>query len=418
MVIDPATTKYLIKAHIKADGIIEKSDVVGAIFGQTEGLLGEELDLRELQRSARVGRIEVDLDSKNGKSEGLITLPTSLDKVETVILAAAFESIDRVGPCKATIISEQVEDVRVVRRNRVIERAKELLNKVMEEGKAEGESITDTVRQAVQVEEITSYGPDRCPSGPGIEKNDSIIIVEGRRDVLNLLRYGIKNVIAVGGTNVPRTVITLTKEKITTAFVDGDRGGELILRELLQTADVDFVARAPQTREVEEIPQKLIMKALKNKIPAEQYAEMYDIKYEKRKSLDEDEFEKPLKKEKSEEKSKIIESKKERDDKERPRIVSDEQKNYGKILNEIAGSLKAVLFDNEDKEIKKIPVRELTDSLKKSDNISAVVFDGIITQRLLDIANSKNIREIVGIKLGNVVKMPASVKVLTKKDLE
>ena len=418
MVIDPATTKYLIKAHIKADGIIEKSDVVGAIFGQTEGLLGEELDLRELQRSARVGRIEVDLESKNGKSEGVITLPTSLDKVETVILAAAFESIDRVGPCKATIIADQVEDVRVVRRNRVIERAKELLNKVMVEGKTEGESITDTVRQAVQVEEITNYGPDHCPSGPGIEKNDAIIIVEGRRDVLNLLKYGIKNVIAVGGTNVPKSVISLTKEKITTAFVDGDRGGELILRELLQTADVDFVARAPQTREVEEIPQKLIMKALKNKIPAEQYAEMYDIKYEKRKASDEDEFEKPSRKEKSEEKSKVAELKKEKEDKEKPRIVTEEQKNFGKILNEIAGSLKAVLFDNDDKEIKKIPVRELTDSLKKSDNISAVVFDGIITQRLLDIANSKNIKEIVGIKLGNVVKMPTSVKVLTKKDLE
>jgi len=417
MVIDPATTKYLIKAHIKADGIIEKSDVVGAIFGQTEGLLGEELDLRELQRSARVGRIEVELDSKNGKSEGVITLPTSLDKVETVILAAAFESIDRVGPCKATIISEHVEDVRVVRRNRVIERAKELLNKVMEEGKVEGESIADTVRQAVQVEEITSFGPERCPAGPNIDKSDAIILVEGRRDVLNLLRYGIKNVIAVGGTNVPKTVINLTKERISTAFVDGDRGGELILRELLQTADIDFVARAPQTREVEEIPQKLIMKALKNKIPAEQYAEMYDIKVDKKK-LSDDEFEKPSKKEKGEEKSKSVEAKKEKEDKEKPRIVTEEQKNYGKILNEIAGSLKAVLFDKDDKEIKKIPVRELTDSLKKSDNISSVVFDGIITQRLLDIANSKNIKEIVGIKIGNVVKMPTSVKVLTKKDLE
>jgi len=417
MVIDPATTKYLIKAHIKADGIIEKSDVVGAIFGQTEGLLGEELDLRELQRSARVGRIEVELDSKNGKSEGVITLPTSLDKVETVILAAAFESIDRVGPCKATIISEHVEDVRVVRRNRVIERAKELLNKVMEEGKVEGESITDTVRQAVQVEEITSFGPERCPAGPNIDKSDAIILVEGRRDVLNLLRYGIKNVIAVGGTNVPRTVINLTKERISTAFVDGDRGGELILRELLQTADIDFVARAPQTREVEEIPQKLIMKALKNKIPAEQYAEMYDIKVDKKK-INEDEFEKPTKKERAEEKSRLVEAKKEKDDREKPRLVTDEQKNYGKILNEIAGSLRAVLFDKDFKEIKKIPVRELTDSLKKSDNISSVVFDGIITQRLLDIANSKNIKEIVGIKIGNVVKMPTSVKVMTKKDLE
>ena len=282
MVIDPATTKYLIKAHIKADGIIEKSDVVGAIFGQTEGLLGDELDLRELQRSARVGRIEVELESKNGKSEGTITLPTSLDKVETVILAAAFESIDRVGPCKATIKADQVEDVRVVRRKQVIERAKELLNKVMEEGKVEGSSIADNVRQAVQVEEITNFGQDHCPAGPNIEKSDAIIIVEGRRDVLNLLKYGIKNVIAVGGTNIPKTVRDLTKERITTAFVDGDRGGELILKELLQTSDIDFVARAPQTREVEEIPQKLIMKALKNKIPAEQYAEMYDIKIDKK----------------------------------------------------------------------------------------------------------------------------------------
>jgi len=431
MVIDPATTKYLIKAHIKADGIIEKSDVVGAIFGQTEGLLGEELDLRELQRSARVGRIEVELESKNGKSEGVITLPTSLDKVETVILAAAFESIDRVGPCKATINADEVEDVRVVRRKKVIERAKELLNKVMEEGKVEGESIADTVRQAVQVEEIINYGAEHCPAGPNVEKSDAIIIVEGRRDVLNLLKYGIKNAIAVGGTNIPKTVLELTKERITTAFVDGDRGGELILRELLQTADVDFVARAPQTREVEEIPQKLIMKALKNKIPAEQYAEMYDIKLTK-KDEDEKSAKKPAapgspKKDKAGQKQskqqKGSESKREdvKDEtfkEEKEPIITEKQKNYGKILDDISGSLKAVLFDQDDKELKKIPVRELTDSLKKSNNISTVVFDGIITQRLLDIANSKNIKEIVGIKLGNVVKMPSSVKVLTKKDLQ
>jgi DNA primase len=423
MVIDPATTKYLIKARIKADGIIEKSDVVGAIFGQTEGLLGTELDLRELQRSARVGRIEVELESKNGKSEGEITLPTSLDKVETVILAAAFESIDRVGPCKATIIADHVEDVRVLRRKRVIERAKELLSKVLEEGKVEGESIADDVRQAVQVEEITTYGLDRCPAGPNIEKSDAIIIVEGRRDVLNLLKYGIKNVIAVGGTNVPKTVINLTKERITTAFVDGDRGGELILKELLQTADIDFVSRAPQTREVEEIPQKLIMKALKNKIPAEQYAEMYDIKFERRLTEDGKPFEKSLRREKTEERaresrSKNDEYKKEKEEKDNKIIITDKQKNYGKVLEEISGSLKAVLFDDNGTEIKKIPVRDLTDSLKKSENISTVVFDGIITQRLLDIASSKNIKEIVGIKIGNVIKMPTSVKVITKKDIE
>jgi len=410
MVIDPSTTKYMIKANIKADGIVEKSDVVGAIFGQTEGLLGDELDLRELQRSARVGRIEVELESKGGKSNGTITLPTSLDRVETVILAAAFESIDRVGPCKATIVAEEVEDVRVVRRKKVIDRAKELLNKVLEDSKVNGESIADTVRQAVQIEEIINYGQDHCPAGPNIDKSDAIVIVEGRRDVLNLLKYGIKNVIAVGGTNIPKTVIGLTKERITTAFVDGDRGGILILKELLQTADIDFVARAPQTREVEEIPQKLVMKSLKNKIPAEQYAEMYDIKLEKKdKDLE-------PKKQKREQKTKqrsvepVAEKRKE--------ISDEKQKNYAAMLDEISGSLKAVLLDGKDKELKKIPVRELTDELKKSDNISAVVFDGIITQRLLDIANNKNIKEIVGIKIGNVVKMPASVKVLTKKDVQ
>lgn len=425
MVIDPSTTKYLIKAKIKADGIIEKSDVVGAIFGQTEGLLGDELDLRELQRSARVGRIEVELDSKNGKSDGVLTLPTSLDKVETVILAAAFESIDRVGPCKATIHVEEVEDVRVSRRKQVIDRAKILLNEVMEKSKTDSESIAENVRQAVQVEEITSYGHDHCPAGPNINDSDAIVIVEGRRDVLNLLKYGIKNVIAVGGTNVPRTVIDLSKEKITTVFVDGDRGGELILRELLQVADVDFIARAPQTREVEEIPQKLIMKSLKNKIPREQYMDMYNIKIEGKGAEDkrQDNGDKQPQKMKKEFFSKKKEQQTRKEDdvpapSEEPVITTEKQKAYETILNEISGSLKAVLLDENGKEIRTIPVRELTDEIKKGDNVSAVVFDGIVTQRLLDIANNKNVREIVGIKLGNVVKMPKAVKVLTKNDFQ
>ena len=409
MVIDPSTTKYMIKATIKADGVIEKSDVVGAIFGQTEGLLGEELDLRELQRSARVGRIEVELESKNGKSEGTIILPTSLDKVETVILAAAFESIDRVGPCKAVISVEEVEDVRVSRRKHVIDRAKELLSEVMEKSKIDGESIADNVRQAVQVEEITNYGPDHCPAGPNIEKSDAIIIVEGRRDVLNLLKYGIKNVIAVGGTNVPKTVADLSKEKITTIFVDGDRGGELILKELLQVADVDFVARAPQTREVEEIPQKLIMKSLKNKIPKEQYIDMYNIKIGRDKKTNGDKSQKT--------KREFFSRPKERKEDE-DKIVTDKQKSYKSILNEISGSLKAVLLDENGKELKKIPVRELTDEIKKGEKTATIVFDGIVTQRLLDIANNKNVKEIIGIKMGNVIKMPKSVKVLTKSDFQ
>ncbi|RLF44119.1 MAG: DNA primase [Thermoplasmata archaeon] len=406
MVMDPSTTKYMIRAHIKADGIVEKPDVVGAIFGQTEGLLGDELDLRDLQKSARVGRIEVEIKSVNGKSEGTILLPTALDKVETAVLAAALESIDRVGPCKAKITVEEVEDVRVARRKRIIERAKELLADIIEEGKIEGESLSESIRQAVQIEEITTYGPDHCPAGPNIDKSDAIIVVEGRRDVLNLLRHGIKNAIAVEGTSIPKTIIDLSKEKVTTAFVDGDRGGELILRELLQVAEIDFVARAPQTREVEELPYKLVMKALKNKIPAEQYADMYNIELKKKGETPAAETQ-PAKKQQPPQVKK-----------EKGNILSPKQENYKAILKEISGTLKAVLLDKEGKDVKKIPVRELTDELKKVNGISTVVFDGVITQRLLDIASDKGIGTIVGIKLGSIIKKPASVKVITKDQLQ
>ncbi len=277
MNIDPSTTKYLIQARMEAEGVVEKPDVVGAVFGQTEGLLGEELDLRDLQKSGRIGRIEVDVQSKKGRSEGTILIPSSLDQVETSILAAALETIDRVGPCKATIKVDKVEDVRVTKRNKIIERARALLSQMVEESKTSGSDLLDEVRQSVQVSEIVSFGPERLPAGPNVANSDAIIIVEGRQDVLNLLRAGIKNAIAVEGTNIPRTIQELSKERALTAFVDGDRGGDLILKELLQVAEVDFIARAPRGKEVEELTQKQIMKCLRNKIPADQYVEMYGL---------------------------------------------------------------------------------------------------------------------------------------------
>jgi DNA primase len=63
----------------------------------------------------------------------------------------------------------------------------------------------------------------------------------------------------------------LTKEKITTLFVDGDRGGDLIIKEMFQVAEVDYIAIAPIDKEVEELTKKEIFKALREKIPARQY---------------------------------------------------------------------------------------------------------------------------------------------------
>jgi DNA primase len=228
--LDPSTTKYLIKAKITAEGVVEKPDVVGAIFGQTEGLIGDDLDLRDLQKTGRMGRIEVEMKSNKGKSAGEILIPSSLDQVETAILASALETIDRVGPCKAKIILISVDDVRAERKRRIIDRAKEILSDMMEKSKMGGIDLTETVRQSVQVEEIELYGQNKCPAGPNIDSSDAIIVVEGRSDVLNLLKYGIKNIIAVGGTNVPKTIQDLSQAKVVTAFVDGDRGGELFDR--------------------------------------------------------------------------------------------------------------------------------------------------------------------------------------------
>lgn len=437
MEIDPSTTKYLIHARISADGIVEKPDVVGAIFGQTEGLLGDELDLRDLQKSGRIGRIEVEVNSNRGRSEGKVFIPSSLDQVETAILASALETIDRVGPCKARISVDQIEDVRVSKRNKIIDRAKSLLNEMIKESRVSGVDLTDSVRQSVQVEEIVQFGGERLPAGPNIDNSDAIIVVEGRSDVLNLLKHGIKNAIAVEGTSIPRSIADLSRDKVVTAFVDGDRGGELILRELLQVAEVDFVARAPKSQEVEELAQKQIMKCLRNKIPAEQFVEMFNIKIPQR-PLDEESAFSAVKEESQPRQTgaaqtsqarngrdyknnrKYEDRKPKREPQREPpqKKLTPEQENIVQILKDLVSSSKARLLADNGNTIDEVPVKELADKLKESqEKISTVVFDGVVTQRILDIAADRKIPLIVGAKMGNITKHPTGVDVWTRDSL-
>ncbi|WP_424006673.1 DNA primase DnaG [Haloferax denitrificans] len=258
------TAKYLIHASISADGVVERSDVVGAVFGQTEGLLGDELDLRDLQQSSKVGRIDVQIDSENGHSFGQMTIASSLDKVETAILAASLETLTRVGPCQAVIEVTNIEDVREAKRRMIVERAKELLTESFDDTVMSSTEILEEVKESVRVEDITEY--HGLPAGPRVADSDAIVVVEGRADVLTLLRYGIKNAVAVEGTNVPDAVAGLTQERTVTAFLDGDRGGELILRELSQVGDVDYVAFAPDGRSVEDLDRASVVRALRNKV--------------------------------------------------------------------------------------------------------------------------------------------------------
>ncbi len=582
MNIDPNATKYMVKAKISADGIIDRPDVVGAIFGQTEGLLGDELDLRDLQKSGRIGRIEVETVTKGGKSEGIIYMSSSLDQVETVILASALETVDRVGPCKASVRVLGIEDVRVTKREKVVERAKELLNELMKQSEGSSSNLLNSVKQSVQVEEITTYGPDRCPAGPNVKDSEAIIIVEGRSDVLNLLKAGIKNAIAVEGTNIPKTVQDLSRERVVTAFTDGDRGGELILRELFQVAEVDFVARAPRAHEVEELSSKQIVKCLRNKVPGDQYMEMNNLSFEE-KSFDElDKFEpegdyrndrrdkhdkrddrhnredrrdrreerhnredrrdrddrqrkerfnnealdkyrkkreerqereekdfdiseepetEPVKEPEVEEavydepveevsfeeekpkkstkrkKDAVDKSKKsgkrkvdeepeeepqeeteqpaeeapkeeefpkeeepvsepveEPVEEEKPqpkktrtargkKIVTDkvltpEQESYRDMLLELSTTHNAKVLDSNNEVIRQVAVKSLVNSLKEDgDEVQAIVFDGVISQRIIDVSSEKGIKTVVGTRKGNITKMPAEVTIWTKEDL-
>jgi 5S rRNA maturation endonuclease (ribonuclease M5) len=431
MTNDPNAAKYQIRARITAEGVIDKPDVVGAVFGQTEGLLGEELDLRDLQKSGRIGRIEVEIDSRKGKSEGEIVIPSSLDQVETAILASGLETVDRIGPCRAKIEVVSVEDIRIAKRQKVVERAKELLARIQEGSKGVGIDLTEAVRKAVQVEEITTYGSEHLPAGPNIDQADALIVVEGRSDVLNLLRCGIKNVIAVEGTSVPQTVKDLSRGKTVTVFTDGDRAGELILREMLQTMDIDFVARAPRGSEVEELTQKQLLKCLRNKIPINQYLEMSGFESTgASREPREDRSEGDSRPDRRDERSGPPGGR--RDDRDRgmpparpvppppvPAVpLPPELARYFELLHGVENASRCLFVGEDDAVIGEAPVKEMIEAIANlATPAKAVIFDGIVSQRLLDVVHEKGIGTVVATRLGPVGKIPDQLRIFTKNDL-
>ncbi len=268
------TVKYEIKMKFEIEGIVDKPDIIGAIFGQSEGLLGDEMDLKELQKNGKVGRIEINHTTSMGRTKGEVIVPSSMDMAETSILAAGIESVDKVGPCAAKFEIVDISDTRSSKRDEIKDRAKELLKRMMENSKPEVQSLSDELKENARAADITEYGPDKLPAGPDIDISDEIIVVEGRADVLNLLRNQIKNVIGMNGSNISNTIVRLSHEKRITAFIDGDRGGILNARKLCQIARVQFIAKAPDGKEVEELTRKEILQSLKRTmLPKEAFSD-------------------------------------------------------------------------------------------------------------------------------------------------
>lgn len=415
------TTKYLIYADINANGVVEKPDVVGAIFGQTEGLLSNDLDLRELQRTGRIGRIQVIIHSNGGRAKGEIVIPSSLDRIETAILAASLETINRVGPCEANIKVNKVEDVRAVKRQQVVNRAKEIYKGMMDSVTPASMQMIEEVREAMRVHEISEFGEERLPAGPSVHTSDAIIVVEGRNDVLNLLKYGIKNTVAVEGVNVPKSIADLTKKRTVTVFVDGDRGGELILKELLQVGDVDFVTRAPVGKEVEDLEKDEVITALRDKTPIEQFLATTSLISNS-----------DVQNKKSSKKSRRNNNNHNHNHKnnykydndydyedivEQPDFVvedDDEISLMKDMLKEIEGSGTGEILDNALNLMKEVSVEELYNEVQHvEDNAETIIFDGVVSQRLIDASYKKGIKNIVAFKAQNVVKKPHGLKVIT-----
>ena len=415
--ISPVSSKYIVNSSIEIEGIVDRPDVIGAIFGQTEGLLGADLELRELQRSGRIGRIEVNVDTRSGKTAGTITIPSSLDKAETSIVAAALEIIQRIGPCNAKIKVQNIEDVRVTKRTFVIERAKELLKKMMEGVIPDSQELADEVAYSVRVMEIQEYGKDRLPAGPSVEESDEIIVVEGRADVLNLLKHGFKNAVALNGTSVPETVVELSKKKVVTAFVDGDRGGRLIIKELTGVAEIDFVSMAPAGKEVEEITKKEIHKALRGRVSVEQ------VKMDLGKEIDR--IEKPPMREPvrrpqqtySRPASAAPQQRTYQQKVVKKAATEQEKKVFKEMLENLIGTRGANILDDKLNILGKVPLSELQTTIKSlSSGVYAVVFDGSIDKELIKVAERVSIKFVVGMD-SKVKPNETSICILTVSEL-
>ena len=416
MNIDPTSSKYVIKASIRANGVVNKSDVVGDVFGQTEGLLGDELDLRDLQKSGRMGRVEVEIKSDKGKSTGEIVISSSMDQVETSVFAAALETVERVGPCKATVKILALEDSRSTKREIIIERARTLLSNLIKDSRTAGSTITDTVRQALQTEEIVRF-KGKLPAGPNVDTSDAVIIVEGRGDVLNLLKHGIKNSVAVEGTNIPKEVVSLSKERTVTAFVDGDRGGEMIIQELLQVAEIDFISRAPDNTEVEHLTHKQIMKSLRDKVTAELFMEQN--KWARPGSSSKA----PAKKTNKAGKAKAAPASKA----EKPAEPKAEKPaepaaaaspHFLEQLNQLDGSKNARLLMGEElaDEVLIVGLPEVLGS-HKNNGVDTLIMDGVITPHLVELAPKAGIKTIVAKGKAVLPREPIGLSLFTSEDL-
>ncbi|HLQ03487.1 MAG TPA: DNA primase DnaG [Nitrososphaerales archaeon] len=389
---DSGIVKYLVKLRFEVDGVVERADVIGAIFGQTEGLFGPEMNLNELQKSWKVGRIEINLESKNDKTRGDVLIPMSTDIGTAALIAAAVESVDKVGPCSSRFILEGIEDVRASKRKQIVDRAKLIVRDWSSKSSSEGENVLKDVVESTKRARVVNYGIENLPAGPGVYTSDLVYLVEGRADVVLFLRAGIENVVALEGTSVPDSIIELGKKKRLIAILDGDRGGDLIEKELSQVVRVEKVLRAPPGKEVEDLTPIEVLQLLRAERvePHQQQVQPRGGRTTERERERVSEPEAPA--------EPIVEKTRE-------------------IYPSLNGTLEAVLLDEGLQEVGRFPISELVQKMESSNGARYLVFDGIITQRLVESASRVGVKGLIGHRTGEINSLPDGVRIGTFRDL-
>ena len=393
--------KYHVKLKFEVDGIVEKADIIGAIFGQTEGLLGPEMNLNELQKVSKVGRIEVNVDTKSNTTKGDALLPMSTDISTAALISAAIESIDKVGPFQGKFLLVGIDDIRAIKKKVIVDRAKKIIQEWATKTISEGEEMLRDVYDASKPGKLTTFGKAQLACGTGVFESPYIILVEGRADVINLLRAGFDNSIAIEGAKIDETITNLTSGKKVIAFLDGDRAADLILKELQGLVKIDKVLRAPTGKEVEECTPLEISEILKD--VAETGSEQLEAPVQQQ--------------QKSTRKPRAYGN---NNSASAYQVVSHSNTNNGENVNDdpqitsavkevypqINETLEALILDNSMQVLLKVPVSEIIKRLDSLEGARFLVMDGIITQRLIDAAYSAGIEYVVGHRMAELKKPP------------
>jgi 5S rRNA maturation endonuclease (ribonuclease M5) len=269
-----------------------------------------------------------------------------------------------------------MEDVRVEKVKQIRERAKEIARDWSKKVMTEGDKVLKDISESMGKSKVVAFGKEKLPAGPALDKSDTVILVEGRADVLNLLRAGIENVVGIEGTGIPQSIIELSKSKKIIAFLDGDRGGDLILKELSQVAKIEKVVRAPAGREVEELTPVEVTECLSSVIQPSMKKEI-------------------------------------------PSMIKPEvAERIRQLKPSLENTLEAIVFDENLKEILKVPVSELAKQLESEELKGAryLVFDGIVSQRIVDLSEKRGLLAVVGHRVGEISRKPQSLTVSTLDD--